>query len=236
MVCTIAVTSIFVPLITKFLILMKKLIFTVLTVSLFTIACKQEKKAEAPVEVAPVVEQTTPAVLLEGATHTADVAASSLTWKGFKPTGSHNGTLSLKEGAVVADSTGIKQGVFVLDMTTLKVLDIPADAKENADLSGHLASPDFFDVANHPTATFSFNELKDNKLTGELTIKGITKPLTIPVSVSEVDGVTTLKAAPFKVDRTAYDIKFKSKKFFGDLGDKFINDEFEVSFDVKLKK
>lgn len=213
---------------------MKKLFLSAFTIAIITVSCKQEKKVEAPVEPAPVVEQ--PAVLLEGATHTADVATSTLTWKGFKPTGSHNGTLTLKEGAVIADSTGLKQGVFVIDMSSLKVLDIPADAKENADLSGHLASPDFFDVANNPTAKFTFNELKDNKLNGELTIKGITKPLSVPVTVSEADGVTILKAAPFKVDRTEYDIKFKSKKFFNDLKDKFINDEFEVGFEVYLKK
>lgn len=213
---------------------MKKLFFTLLTVALFTVACKQEKKVETPVETAPVVEQ--PAVLLEGATHTTDVAASTLAWKGFKPTGSHNGTLTLKEGAVIADSTGIKQGVFVIDMTSLKNLDLPEGSEDNAKLTGHLSSPDFFDVANHPTATFKFNEVKDNKLNGELTIKGITKPLSIPVNISETDGITTLKAAPFKVDRTEYDIKFKSKKFFDDLKDKFINDDFEVSFDIKLKK
>ena len=101
---------------------------------------------------------------------------------------------------------------------------------------GHLSSPDFFDVAGNPTATYSFSEIKDGKLVGELTVKGITKPLSVPVTVSEKDGVTTLTAAPFKIDRTEYDIKFKSKKFFDNLKDKFINDEFEVGFEVKLNK
>lgn len=202
---------------------------------LFLTACKTEKKPEPVVEPV-VVEEPAPVVLLEGATHSADVAASLVSWKGFKPTGSHNGSLLLKEGAVIADSTGIKQGVFVIDMNSLKVLDIPADSKENADLSGHLSSPDFFDVANNPTATFKFNEFDGKNFKGELTIKGITKPLSVPVKVTEKDGITTFTAAAFKIDRTEYDIKFKSKKFFNDLKDKFINDEFEISFDVKLKK
>ena len=51
---------------------------------------------------------------------------------------------------------------------------------------GHLTSPDFFDVANHPTMTFKSNSVKvlgDNRasLTGDLTIRGVTKPLTLDV-------------------------------------------------------
>lgn len=214
---------------------MKKSILLLSMSVLFITACKSEKKPEPVVEPV-VVEEPAPVVLLEGATHSADVATSLVSWTGFKPTGKHNGTLLLKEGAVIADSTGIKQGVFVIDMVSLKVLDLPADSKENGDLTGHLQSPDFFDVAANPTATFKFNEFDGKNFKGELTIKGISKPISVPVKVSEKDGIITLTAAPFKIDRTEYDIKFKSKKFFDDLKDKFINDEFEVSFSVELKK
>lgn len=177
---------------------MKNFLIPATIVALFVSSCKSEKKTE------PIVEETTPIVevvapvLLEGATHTADVANSTLTWKGFKPTGTHNGSLQLKEGAVIADSTGIKQGVFVIDMATLKVLDIPADNEDNGKLAGHLTSPDFFDVANNPTATFKFSAFDGKSLKGDLTIKGITKPISIPVSVSEKEGITTLKAADRK--------------------------------------
>ena len=218
---------------------MKKIIIPFAILTLFITACKSEKKAE------PVMEEATPemaqaVVLLEGATHFADVTTSSLTWKGFKPTGTHNGTLMLKEGVVKADSTGIKEGVFVIDMSSLTVLDIPAGSKENGDLTGHLSSPDFFDSASFPTATFQFSGLetkgKTTFLKGELTIKNISQPISVPVVITEADGITTLTAVPFKIDRTLFDIKFKSKKFFDDLKDKFINDEFEVGFEVKLKK
>ncbi len=217
---------------------MKNFLLPIALVAVLVTSCKNEKPAKT-IEEAVVVEDTipaAPAVLLEGATHAADVAVSSLTWKGFKPGGSHNGTLTLKEGAVIADSTGIKQGVFVIDMTSLKVLDLPADSEDNGKLSGHLASPDFFDVAANPTATFKFTEFDGKNLKGDLTLKGISKPISVPTKISEKDGITTLTAAPFKIDRTQYDIKFKSKKFFDDLKDKFINDDFEVGFEVKLNK
>ena len=95
---------------------MKNFLIPAAFVALFVSSCQSEKKADPVVEeVASVVEVVVP-VLLEGATHTADVATSTLSWKGFKPTGTHNGSLQLKEGAVIADSTGIKQGVFVIDM------------------------------------------------------------------------------------------------------------------------
>jgi polyisoprenoid-binding protein YceI len=219
---------------------MKKILSSIAILTIFLTACKSEKKVEQVVVETPPVVETVKPVLLEGATHTADVVASTLTWKGFKPGGFHNGSLSIKEGAVIADSTGIKQGSFVIDMTTLKVLDIPADSEDNAKLTGHLSSPDFFDTTNNPTATFIFKEVetkgKNTSLKGDLTLKGISKPISVPVTISEADGITTLKAAPFKIDRTEYGIQFKSKKFFNDLKDKFINDEIEIGFEVKLKK
>jgi polyisoprenoid-binding protein YceI len=217
---------------------MKNILLPIVLVAVLATSCKNDKPAKSTQEVVVVEDSipTAPAVLLQGATHAADVAVSSLTWKGFKPGGLHNGTLTLKEGAVIADSTGIKQGVFVIDMTSLKVLDLPTDSEDNGKLAGHLASPDFFDVAAYPTANFKFTEFDGKNLKGDLTIKGISKPLSVPVKISEKDGVTTLTVAPFNIDRTQYDIKFKSKKFFDNLKDKFINDEFEVGFEVKLKK
>jgi hypothetical protein len=41
--------------------------------------------------------------------------------------------------------------------------------------------------------------------------------------------------ATFEIDRTEWDIKYGSGKFFKDLGDKVINDNFQISFDLKAK-
>lgn len=177
---------------------------------------------------------------LKGATHKADLTTSTLTWKGFKPTGTHNGSIKLKEGLVKADKSGVVSGYFVIDMSSIVVLDLPADSDGNGKLVGHLKSADFFDVEVFPTATYKFAKVetkgKQKYLKGDLTIKGITKPVSIPVTISNAKGMITLKAAPFTIDRTEYNIQYKSNKFFDNLKDKFINDEFEVGFEVKLKK
>jgi polyisoprenoid-binding protein YceI len=101
-------------------------------------------------------------------------------------------------------------------------------------LVGHLKSDDFFGVEKFPTSELIITEsapFKNNEatVTGKLTIKGITHPVTFK-AVKVGTGYTAL----ITVDRTKYDIKYGSGKFFDSLGDKMIYDEFTL--DVKLVK
>jgi polyisoprenoid-binding protein YceI len=73
-------------------------------------------------------------------------------------------------------------------------------------------------------------------VTGNLTIKDITKSITIPASISTVDGVTVFKSETFEVNRADFNVKYGSKSFFDNLKDKFINDNMEFSFEVKSAK
>ncbi len=204
-----------------------------LTIVLFITACKTEKKQDltSQSDVKNTVEQEE----AFDATHAADAAASIVTWKGFKPTGSHHGTIPIKSGGVVYQDGQLQKGEFVLNLAELTVDDIPADDDMHGKLVKHLKSEDFFDTNTYPEAVFVFGRVEDGKLLGRLTLKNKVKPLSIPFTVSEADGVLTLKAEAFKLDRTDYGIRYKSKKFFDNLKDKFIDDEFEVSFEVKLK-
>ena len=141
----------------------------------------------------------------------------------------------VKDGGVVFKDGQLQKGEFVFQMSGLTVEDLQDDEEMHGKLTAHLNAADFFDTANHPTATYTFSSVEDGKLMGNLTVKGLSKPVAIPVNVSEANGVVRIQAEPFKIDRTEYDIKYKSKKFFDNLKDKFINDEFEISFDVMLK-
>ncbi len=160
-----------------------------------------------------------------------NVAKSGIVWTGKKVTGSHTGTIGLQSGAVVLKGKVLKGGTFVVDMTTINTTDLKAgQGKENLD--GHLKAEDFFGVEKHKTATLVFKTIsgKGNGLytvTADLTIKGITKPITFDITVSGNTATTTLK-----VDRTKYDIKYGSGSFFSDLGDKTINDEFELKVNL----
>ncbi len=209
---------------------------------LFLSACKLENKKK---EVADETKTEMTEVLdnvqskLTGITHVVDVENSTILWKGFKPTGTHDGTLSLKSGEVVLKEGVMEQAYFEMDMASIVNKDMADDDPYKQKLIDHLNSPDFFDTAQFPMASF---ELKSQategdqlNLTGDLTIKGITKSVTFPASVTEEGGSLMLTSSTFKVNRTDFGIKYKSKNFFKDLKDKFINDEFEVSFNMALK-
>lgn len=213
---------------------MKKFIMLLFLGASF-VACKSEKKAEVKEEVT-VVEVVEEIVQFQDGTYTANVETSKLNWKGFKPTGTHNGAVAIKEGSLVVAGGILSGGNFTFDMNSISVLDIPADDKGNGKLVGHLKSPDFFDVENQPTATFEITGVEGVTVNGNLTIKGITKPISFPVNLAVTVSGISLKSEPFKIDRTLFGIEYKSKSFFDDLKDKFINDEFEISFEVNASK
>ena len=160
-----------------------------------------------------------------------NVEKSNITWVGKKVTGEHTGTVKFEEGILVFQKGALKGGSFTVDMTTIGATDLSGDWKQKLD--GHLKADDFFGTAKFPTATLEFKKIgsKGNgvySVTANLTIKGITKPVTFDITVN---GNTA--TSNFKIDRTKYDIKYGSGSFFSDLGDKTINDDFEVS--VKLE-
>ena len=165
--------------------------------------------------------------------------ASVVNWKGFKPTGDHYGTLDLKKGYFTVKEGNIVGGEFELDMNSIKDLDIPADSEYNAKLVGHLKNDDFFGADKYPVATFKINKVtvKNGKsvVEGDLKIKEKTNPVSFEAEVQIKDDMVVMKSDTFKIDRSKWDIKFKSTSFFSDLGDNFIYDDIEISLEVKAK-
>lgn len=161
------------------------------------------------------------------------VSESTVTWKGYKVTGEHNGSIKLKSGFLEMKGKKLIGGEFVVDMTTLSNNDLESgQGKEK--LEGHLKSADFFGVDANPTSKLVFTSVKtmnENSytVTGDLTIKGITKPVTLVVSMFENKATVTVK-----VDRTKFDIKYGSGSFFDNLGDKAIYDDFDLVVDLAL--
>ena len=156
---------------------------------------------------------------------------SKIEWTARKVTGKHNGTIAIKEGNLDIKNGQLKGGSFVIDMPTITVTDLQGKGKEN--LEGHLKSDDFFGVATHPTASFvitSAKHISDNNynVKGDLTIKGVKNPIEFTALLLP-SGTTYTATANIKVDRTLYDVKYGSGKFFQDLGDKAIFDEFELA-------
>lgn len=117
-------------------------------------------------------------------TYQVDAAASSVQRVGAKLRETkHTGTIAIKEGNLSATNGVLTAGKFVMDMSSITEIN-NADQVSAAKLSGHLQSADFFDVANHPTSTFEVVGVEAGKIKGNLTIKGITKLIEIPATVT----------------------------------------------------
>jgi len=160
-------------------------------------------------------------------------------WEGKKlVVGGHHGELRLKGGELQLEKGALVGGTVEVDMTTLTNTDV-TDKGSNAKLVGHLKNDDFFSVDKHPTSTLKITKVAKEKgktlVTGDLTIKGISHPVTFPAEVNVAKNGVKAKGT-VTVDRTLYDIRYRSTKFFEDLGDKAIHDSFTVSFDLSASK
>lgn len=170
-------------------------------------------------------------------TYKLDAKTSKATWAGRKLAFTHHGELMFKNGSFKVEKGMLTSGEAVIDMTTLKNLD--QEGEMNTKLVTHLKSDDFFAVEKHPTSTLKITKVEPQGdkylVSGDLTIKGITKPVSFPAEI-KVEGNKLAAKGEMKVDRTAYDIRFHSLKFFADIGDKVIYDDFTVGFDVAASK
>ncbi len=163
-----------------------------------------------------------------------DVANSTIKWKGYKPTGSHEGTILLQTGNIELEDSKIVGGSFTVDMTSIK------DADGSERLEGHLKSEDFFEVETFATSTFKISkvtyEAGKTLVTGIMTIKGISKEITFPAIVNSTEDSVTLTSETFQINRAEFNVKYKSKSFFNDLKEKFVNDEFDLQVTIVAKK
>jgi polyisoprenoid-binding protein YceI len=159
-----------------------------------------------------------------------NTASSSVAWYAEKVTGKHNGTVGISAGALNVNGNKLVGGNFTIDLKSIKDLDI-ADAGYNQKFIGHISSGDFFEVEKFPTANFVITKIAGNQVTGNLTIKGITKSISFPAEISVKSGKVAAKAS-ITIDRTDYNIKYGSKKFFDSIGDKAIFDDFKL--DISL--
>ena len=214
---------------------MKKIITTsALALILITSisSCKENKQAEGEKEVA--IAATTASV------YTVDTTKSVINWVGKKPTGTHTGTISLTEGSVSVIDKNVQAGTFVLDMTSIVATDLEGGKKDN--LEAHLKGTvegkegDFFNINKYPNGNFKITRVEGEngqlKVSGNLTLKEKTQNVSFPATVSYVGNTLVLTSEAFKIDRTQWGINYGSKSIFDNLGDKFINDEIELTIEL----
>src|SRR6266404_6824957 len=164
-------------------------------------------------------------------------AQSSIDWIGRKVIGEHNGTIVLKKGTLVLNDGKLVSGKFIIDTTSIKILDV-TDPATNAQFAGHLASDDFFSSEQFPEAEFviisaTLIEKNAYNISGDLTIKSITHPIVFDAVLNIGDTLTA--SGKIIVDRTRYGMKFRSGNFFKDLGDALIYNDFELNVSITAK-
>jgi polyisoprenoid-binding protein YceI len=192
-------------------------------ITAFTVQVKNNHSISATVDKITVVNKVT--------AFQVDSKNSKLLWTAHKVTGEHAGTISISSGTLHVENNALRSGNFKLDTRSIAVTDIK-DADSNAKLVGHLKSDDFFALEKYPSADFLITGIKPHgnnqyDLTGKLTIKGITNDINFPATIT-VDKDKLTATAKVKIDRTKYDIKYRSKNYFENLGDKAIYDDFEL--------
>jgi polyisoprenoid-binding protein YceI len=160
-------------------------------------------------------------------------AQSNIYWVGRKVTGAHNGSVAVKKGELILNAGKLTAGKIIVDVASMKILDI-TDPATNAQFAGHLASDDFFSIEKYPEADLEITSVSGNHVQGNLTIKGITHPVAFDVAVN-VDGDQLTATGRLVIDRTKYEMRFRSVNFFKDLGDNLIYNDFELNIRVTAK-
>ena len=179
------------------------------------------------------------------ATYSVDAQASTVEWEGTKLIGGgHQGTIPIAQGQLETSGDELVGGSFTLDVTGLENSDLgPDDGK--AKLEGHLKSPDFFDVEQYPTAKFvitSVSPITDAEdghnydITGNLTLKGTSRSITIPAMVTMDGDRITATTPDFVIDRTEWGMEYGSGGLEGIAQDNIINDEVGLKLDLVAQR
>jgi len=166
----------------------------------------------------------------------ADTKKSNIKWTGSKLIGdSHYGNISISKGSIMMDHGKVVAANFVIDMNSITCTDIESE-KYNQKLVSHLKNEDFFNVEKFPSAEFKMITSKKiaegkHSVTGELTIKNFKDILKLDLEIVERNK-TLVASGKFNFDRTKFDIIYGSGTFFDDLGDKAINNEVSIEFNI----
>lgn len=171
-----------------------------------------------------------------------DAKASTFKWHAKKVTGEHFGTVNVSGGSIAIEKGKVVGGSVEVDLTTINATDLQGEYKGK--LEGHLKSEDFFSVEKNPKSTLTIKKVEaitggktaeNFKVTADLTIKGITKEISFPALIV-VKGNTVTASADFMIDRTLWDIRYGSKSFFEGIGDKAIDNDFNVKVRIVANK
>lgn len=209
---------------------MKKLLLFAFAITLFA-ACNSGSNAEEA-----QVGETQDAAALVGGAYEADIAASTISWKGTKIIGkdSHGGTLSLSNGKFAVDAGNITGGSFTIDMNSMVVTD-DMDDKGKKSLIGHLTNGDFFETSKYPTATFTITDVKPlegdstytHNVSGNLKMKDIENNITFKANIINENGIVKATSQDFTINRMLWKVEYNNSTM-SIAKEKMLNNDLEL--------
>lgn len=195
---------------------------------------KTENHEEAAHSEQMVDEQAAPQET-GAATWAIDTEGSKIKWTGGTSGAqvySHYGTIGIKEGKFMTEGQELTGGSIIIDMTAISPEDEGYSEEHPAsDLVGHLSSPDFFDVENNPTATFTIKSVEGMTVTGDLTVRGITHEESLNLEVMDVAPEHAHLRGMLEFDRQKYDVAWEHY-----LKDVVLSDMIALEFEINGNK
>ncbi len=179
--------------------------------------------------------EKTESIILPKGEYQIDITKSVVRWIGRTPVKFHDGTIDIQEGNFSVDDNGILNGNIIIDMESINCTDLSGGGKKS--LEEHLMNDDFFSVNKFKISEINISsEMKPNNglidFKGNLEIKNISNPISFKSSINKTPEGKYTASSKLTFDRSMYNIKYKSKSFFSDLGDKFINDDIEIELEI----
>jgi polyisoprenoid-binding protein YceI len=185
----------------------KSIVITILSGLIFLVACSDPAADKSRAVTGEAAKTASPASAAQGTRYQITPQNSKIEFVGSKVTGSHNGSFQDFSGQV--DYTGNVETSRV--NITIKTDSIKTD---DEDLTKHLKTADFFDVAKYPEATFVSTAIKpggekgaSHTVTGNLTLHGTTKSVTFPATIAVTPDAATVNAN-FSINRKDFGINY----------------------------
>lgn len=215
--------------------------FFLLTLAAFFTACGGPE-GEA-VESSEAQDETTKTEMVASAMYVIDPAASVVNWEGAKIAYGHTGIVPVADGQLMVANDMIVGGKFAIDLRQIENTDLE-DEEKAAKLVGHLKSADFFDVENHPMANFVITQVQEStnedgrthEITGNLTMRGKERSITIPATVKVEDGMLKASTPKFTINRTQWGVNYNNSDITGIVKDDIINDNIGLEIMLVANK
>jgi len=206
----------------------KGIAITILSGLIFLIACHDPAADTSKATTGEAAHVASPAAA-QGQKYSITPQNSKIEFIGSKVTGHHNGSFGEFSGQV--DYAGSPENSHV--NIAIKTDSITTDTP---DLTKHLKTADFFDVAKYPEATFVSTAIKaggqngaSHTITGNLTLHGVTKAITFPATINVTPDAATVESS-FSINRKDFGINYAG------AADNLIRDDVVLALHVRATK